>query len=392
MKKEIPGLATVVYPEEEDLLPAAVLDASEPLSKAVSLITLKKIPCVVVFQSGRYKGVIESKTLKSFTKGSENVKVGNVAVKAPILKTSMPLEMLVNLFFHNSFSSLPVFDSEGVDVVGAVDRYSLMVAMVEGGMIPKLPISSIMTSPVLTIGEATTIAEAKSIMKKNKVSRLVVTKNDYVVGILATHDLTKNYLMPQRERLPHFSAKSTPDDKPISSFMTTEVYSVGEQSNISEALSLMLKHHVGSIIVEKNRWPIGIVSIKDILELAIPKEADNIIISGLDDKNRGLASDIREECTNRIAKISKVFNVDYLAVHVKQGESQMSVRLRISLNGHILHVHKLKESKQWDVMQAVLSALDQLEKIVMETHKSNTKFVNQKTSRINKQKRKRELY
>lgn len=392
MKKEIPGLATIVYPEEEDLRPAAVLDASESILKAISLIVERKIPCVVVFQSGKYKGVIESKTLKSFAKGSENTRVGNVARRAPILKTSMPLEMLTNLFFHNPFSSLPVFDADGVEVLGAVDRYSLLVAMVEAGMIPKVSIASVMTSPVLTVEEKTTIAEAKSLMRKNKVSRLVVTKNDYISGILSTHDLARIFAKPQNERLPFVSQKSTQEDKPVASFMNTNVHTVGEQATIADALSLMLQHRVSSIVVEKNRWPVGIISVKDILEFAIPKEEDNIIISGLDEKNRGLAADIREECSNRLKKISRIFRVDYIAVHVKQSEAQVSVRLRISLGGRVVHVHKLNSAKQWNVMQAFIAALDQLEKMVMETEKPRAKHVLQKPSRIKKEKIKRELY
>lgn len=390
MKKEISGLGMVVYPEEEDLRPAAVLDATEPLSKAVSLIVEKKIPCVVVYQGGKYKGIIESKTLKSFSKGES--KVGSIAVKAPMLKSSMPLEMLTNLFFHNPFTSLPVFDSEGIDVVGSVDRYSLLNAMIEGGIIPKIPVTAIMTSPVLTVEESATIAEAQSIMKKNKVSRLVVTKNDLIAGVLSTRDLTRIYSTPKKVRLPHALERSKQESAPITSFMNTHVLTVGESASVSDTLSIMLSNKIGSVVVEKNKWPVGIVSIKDILEFAIPKEDENIIISGLDVKNKGLADDIKRECDARIKKISKLFTVDYVAVHVKQSDTQLSVRLRISLAGKVMHVHKMKPSKQWDLMQAVISSLDQAEKMIMETKKPQEKFVKKKTSRVKREKAKQELY
>ncbi|MEM0481066.1 MAG: CBS domain-containing protein [Candidatus Aenigmatarchaeota archaeon] len=82
-------------------------------------------------------------------------------------------------------------------------EFSLFIfqQMLEANFLKKLKfevlrtkVKEIMKKDVLTIEENKTIGEAIEIMKKNDISRLIVTKNSKVVGILTKTDILK-YLL-----------------------------------------------------------------------------------------------------------------------------------------------------------------------------------------------------
>lgn len=90
---------------------------------------------------------------------------------------------------------------EGDQVVGVVTERDVMHKVVAAGLDPATTrVHDIMTSPVLSIGLKTTVAEAAAVMRKHHIRHLVVLdKNERLCGMLALRYLLYD-LMDDMER------------------------------------------------------------------------------------------------------------------------------------------------------------------------------------------------
>jgi acetoin utilization protein AcuB len=109
----------------------------------------------------------------------------------------------------------------------------------------------IMTRHAETIHPDDSLAKAKSIMDVAGFRRLVVVKNDEVVGMLTDRDM--------RAQLGYL------DTTKVNAAMTSPVISVGPHSTVQEAARLMLKHKVGGLPVLDNKKLVGIVTTIDMI-------------------------------------------------------------------------------------------------------------------------------
>jgi CBS domain-containing protein len=90
---------------------------------------------------------------------------------------------------------------EGAKVVGVVSERDVMQRVVAAGLDPATArVRDIMTSPVLSVGLKTTVAEAAALMRKHHIRHLVVLdQNERLCGMLALRYLLYD-LMDDMER------------------------------------------------------------------------------------------------------------------------------------------------------------------------------------------------
>ena len=132
------------------------------------------------------------------------------------VRDDLTVRDLANFLVENEISGAPVEDGSGklvgvvsvTDIVTALvkedggdgDRASYFVAEWEEAMSredlaelrldeAELTVGVIMTPSVFTVGEETPVSEIAEAMVENHVHRLLVTREDRVVGIISTSDL-----------------------------------------------------------------------------------------------------------------------------------------------------------------------------------------------------------
>jgi len=143
-----------------------------------------------------------------------DVKAADVMTRDVVcVQTTTTLQGLVELFFSKLVSGVPVV--EGEKLVGIISKTDLVTHGLEkelssilgkktkGSANVDLPdfenflgldpshetVGQVMKSPVITAKPSTSVSEIVRIMLDKKIHRIVITKNEKVVGIITSMDL-----------------------------------------------------------------------------------------------------------------------------------------------------------------------------------------------------------
>ncbi|MEM2024136.1 MAG: CBS domain-containing protein [Candidatus Caldarchaeum sp.] len=76
--------------------------------------------------------------------------------------------------------------------VGIVTERDVVRKVVAAGLSPKrTTVEKVMSSPLIVVGENTSVAEAAAIMAKHRVRRLVVVRDEHLAGVVSITDLVR---------------------------------------------------------------------------------------------------------------------------------------------------------------------------------------------------------
>ncbi len=130
-------------------------------------------------------------------------------------------------------------------------------------------VADIMTEGPTTVTETTSIGDAMGVMSDEGVRHLPVVRGSDVVGMLSDRDVGKLgvSLFSDVEGLEQMKAKVA---QPVSIMMTGGVVTVDQDSDVSEAVDLMLDEKLGALCVVESGTSslVGIVSYVDVLKAA----------------------------------------------------------------------------------------------------------------------------
>lgn len=143
-----------------------------------------------------------------------------------------------------------------------------------------MKVKDIMTEPVITIGEDTSLQEVAKIMLENRIGGVpVINASGDLTGIVTESDFTaKEKCVPfSLFRAPQLFGAWLGNDAedlyaragniPAREVMSTSVVTVTENDPIERVLELLLKYDINRIPVVKDRKPVGIVARRDILRV-----------------------------------------------------------------------------------------------------------------------------
>ncbi len=109
-----------------------------------------------------------------------------------------------------------------------------------------------MQSPVHTLQRHNTVADARKMVQRRKLSSIPITGSDNeLLGIVSTTDLVGD----------------VKDGTPLSKVMTERVYSVPQYNDVHIAARVMRKHGIHHVVVTHEKAVVGIISSFDLLQL-----------------------------------------------------------------------------------------------------------------------------
>lgn len=305
-----------------------VLDASEPVSKAINEISRTGLPVLIV-KNGRYLGLIDERAIRQRAPQPQKEKCETLAERTPSLSPESTVMDACNAFFAGRFKAIPVIEKGKVK--GAVTRRTLLAELLNEKMLSRKRVSEVMTSPVATLHSGATVGQARSELRRHNVRRLVVTEGNRLSGILSAFDLASAITKPsQSSQFYKAGEKTSMDSAPIVSYMKKQVETAGSTDSLSSAVRKMLERQVSALVVCEGTSPVGIVTAKDILHAALAGEkADKVFVSGLPYEQRDFKSEIISEGERTLAKLGKNFDSATVAVHIKGDGSGFAVRARL---------------------------------------------------------------
>jgi acetoin utilization protein AcuB len=130
-------------------------------------------------------------------------------------------------------------------------------------------VDEIMTNQLITAKPSTSIRRVMELLAEAEVRHIPITENGELVGIVSDRDL-RAFQVPPLSLIEKPGELAAMIGKPISTVMSSNVVTVQPETEIEEAIDLMLDQKVGAIpVVREDTGELaGILSYMDVLKAA----------------------------------------------------------------------------------------------------------------------------
>ncbi len=244
------------------------------LSQALSVLKSSHDAAFVFDEKDKYLGVVNPYYSIIKTSLPGNAKAEHSLFHAPRVRQNFPIAKVARLMIESKVHYLPVFDQSD-RFIGITSARRLLHLFKDSPFFDRSVETFIKQKnrPLFTVYDTDSVSTAVNLFKKTKVSKLVVAnKNMKLYGILTYYDLI-NFLITPRHKV-HRGDKdgnrSSFQYQQVKNFAKTYVLTLRAESNVREALNLILDKKIGSVVVvDDMRNPIGIITTRDFLRLII---------------------------------------------------------------------------------------------------------------------------
>mgnify|MGYP003294893941 CR=1 FL=1 len=123
-----------------------------------------------------------------------------------------------------------------------------------------MQIKNLMSEDLITVDKDQNLTDALKLLRKHNVSRLPVTNNKELVGIISERDIANKLGSSKYENMPASRLH-------VSSVMIKDVITVPQSMQLGEVAKIMLEKGIGSVPVMEEDEMVGIVSKADFVTL-----------------------------------------------------------------------------------------------------------------------------
>ena len=120
-------------------------------------------------------------------------------------------------------------------------------------------VSQIMTKEIISVEAKASVSEAASIMVRNEIGAVVVTKDSSPVGIITEVDILKRCCI----------GKACSEEIKTEEIMTAPLITINGDAAIGEAARLMSDEKIRRLLVTENGKIVGMVTEKDVLRATL---------------------------------------------------------------------------------------------------------------------------
>ncbi|MDO5861071.1 CBS domain-containing protein [Methanobrevibacter sp.] len=141
-----------------------------------------------------------------------------------------------------------------------------------------MQIKNLMSEDLITVDKDQNLTDALKLLRKHNVSRLPVTNNKELVGIISERDIANKLGSSKYESMPASRLH-------ISSVMVKDVITVPQTMQLGDVAKIMLDKGIGSVPVMDEEKMVGIVSKADFVTLATGIAFDKITVKEIMSKD-----------------------------------------------------------------------------------------------------------
>ena len=347
-----------------------VADEDEKLSTVFDKMEKYRIHQIPLVNDNRLLGMVVLKNLLNATYIPHKTEANKFKVSVTPLNADDGLDDAVYKIIGSGFKALPVVEDDYLQGMVSVTELIKHVEYPKDIYVGKL------TDNVIVIRDEDNVSKALSLMSENGISRLpVVDYEDKVLGCIDVISLIK-FLRSTTEspRPSDLTAVEKRDLKgfKVKDFMRDAYMMEANEFSIKNAVNALQSHE--EIIVTSKGVPVGIVTSKDLLELATKgDERFPIHVSRFERIDPMMYGRFEGELNNFTKKFSKMFDIQNFYVYVDEhkvgSRGKYSLRARLVTGRKVFPVH----SHAWDLMDATHMLLDKLEKQLLKYHEKGIK-------------------
>ncbi|KAF0201931.1 MAG: response regulator [Gallionellaceae bacterium] len=251
MKKVL--LSEILTPSVKITSPDAVI--SEVLAEMAAL----KISCVVAVDAERRpQGIFTERDavrLLAERRALGKLKMAEVMSTPPFSSAAdIDFREAYRLLQERGFRHLVVVDSEGC-LLGIVTEGDFMQRLDVGDLSEFKSAERVMSRNIVTVDVDDSIADAISLMSRNRYSCVVVMREQIPYGILTERDVVR--LAPLIDDV---------GDTPISSVVRTPLITAPPGMKLPDAIKLMTQHKIRHLVVTENDNLLGLLTRHDLVK------------------------------------------------------------------------------------------------------------------------------
>lgn len=264
------------------------VDVKDTISTLIGALKKNKERYALAFEGKKYIGVINKKTLLTERIDINQTKVSNIVknrskakggVFVPTLEPDTDDKTICKLMAAANTHILPVMqDNKVIGVVKAED------VLLEMAPVLRTSCEKIAKKPITATSD-TKISTVFGILAKNHIDHLpIVDKQGVLTGMVSVSDLIENTQLFSEKRQHGSSAgnkqggkktgygrgeKIHPYNLPVENYMGAKLICCAPPgTQVKDAINMMTRNNVGSIVLVENNKPAGIVTYKDLLQYA----------------------------------------------------------------------------------------------------------------------------
>jgi CBS domain-containing protein len=227
-------------------------------------------------------------------------------------------------------------------------------------------------------------------MRERNISRLPVTDHaGRLVGIVTVFELLR--ALKPREKQSWYSMAAEVDrimGCPVSTIMNNSPIAASRKANLNKIARLMVKYRTTGIIIVDEGQPIGVLTVKDLLEVYISSLQQLGVyyqIIGLTNEDELVMNTLDRMIRDTLRKIAAVVPVQFFFVHFKKHKLpglriKYSVRARLRTDAGFF----IAKAWKWDPRDALGLTLDHLERRLLR-ERDATRTLSRQRSRQFKQ-------
>lgn len=350
----------------KDIMSKNLVKASpeEALSDVLGKMTKYDIHEILVMERGKLLGLVSYDVLVKRRSLPLSTKVERIMVPPPKIVETESLPTIAEIMLSSGSRALPV-TSDGKPV-GIISRSDLINSIRSVRDLPDIEIGEIMSPSPQCVLENDTLEEARYLMKDLD-ERTVPVINDggELVGIIGLKDMARQvWWKKTREGSEDRVGQKSSLSIVVGSVMNTPAISLPPSASLSKAIELMARHDISSIVAEKEKRPVGILTQVDVIEYiaTFRKEEELYVqITGLEEEPY-VYDEIYERIQKSVIRISnivrpKILNIHVVPHHVRGDVAKYSLRARLSTEKRMYYAR----SFDWDLMKVLDDVLNQLE-------------------------------
>ncbi|MDE1842451.1 MAG: CBS domain-containing protein [Thaumarchaeota archaeon] len=266
---------------------AVVISLKTSLLDARSTLLRHRIGRLVVTENEKPIGIITEKDLvrsiyRMDNKSIENIQVSDAMTKKLVTVTEdSTIHDCARLMLNHKISSIIVL-KKGSSLFGIITKTDMASVFLTQAA-ESISISKVMTKPVITVKTADSLLYVESVLMKNKISRVVVSRNRKPVGIITHRDFIpakiplwlrqsgdpteiENYQMAEKPYEFKSNQLSYLGTFIAADIMTPNPITVDVKEDVSEASLLMIRNGISGLPVVQKSLLVGIITKTDIVK------------------------------------------------------------------------------------------------------------------------------
>jgi CBS domain-containing protein len=305
----------------------------------------------------------------------------------PVLSPEDTVETAADLLFRTGLRAVPVVENDVV--AGMISVYDILHVAAATKPFKKIRAEAIM-SIAEVIDQHDDIGKARVLMRERNISRLPVTDHaGRLVGIVTVFELLR--ALKPREKQSWYSMAAEVDrimGCPVSTIMNNSPITASRKANLNKIARLMVKYRTSGIIIVDEGQPIGVLTVKDLLEVYISSLQQLGVyyqIIGLTNEDELVMNTLDRMIRDTLRKIAAVVPVQFFFVHFKKHKLpglriKYSVRARLRTDAGFF----IAKAWKWDPRDALGLTLDHLERRLLR-ERDATRTLSRQRSRQFKQ-------